>query len=158
VIGRTAEAQVKKPSTPSSTPATVEEIIEAINLRSHEEAKVVRRMLDWSQQYFSPKCSSSQFRLDLRHNPKTFHPLAITKDGRLWIYNKNIRGTRPFDVAENWTEFRRRLDDIPGVNFPDNENYSSAKLLSLADDVVFKQFLNVIVWSIEQVKGASEQG
>lgn len=156
VIGRTAEAQVKKSSTPSRAAATVEEIIEAINLRSTEEAEIARRMLDWSQQYFTPKCSSSQFRLDLRDNPKTFHPLAITNDGRLWIYNKNIRGTGPFDVAENWTEFRRRLGDIPGVNFPDNENYSSAKLLSLADDVAFTQFLNFIVWTIKQVKGASE--
>jgi hypothetical protein len=155
VIGRTAEAQVKKSSTPSGAPTTVEEIIEPINQRSSEEAEVARRILDWSKKYFAPKCSHTQFRLDLTDNPKTFHPLAITNDGRLWIYNKNIRTTRPFDVAKNWAEFRRRLDDIPGVNFPENDMYSSAKLSSLASDAVLVSFLDVITWSIEQVKAAS---
>jgi hypothetical protein len=72
VIGRTAEAQVKKSSTSSTTPATVDEIIETIGVRSIKEAEVARRMLDWSKQYFTPKCSSSQFRLDLTDNPKHF--------------------------------------------------------------------------------------
>jgi hypothetical protein len=156
VIGRTAEAQAKKSPTRSTTPATVDEIIEKIGRRSSKESEVARQILHWSKHYFTTKCSSAQFRLDLIDNPETFHPLAITNDGRLWIYNKNIRGTRPFDVIEKWTEFRRRLDDIPGVSFPDNETYSSAKLLSLADDVALKHFLNVIVWVIEQVRGASQ--
>jgi len=88
-------------------------------------------------------------------NPKTFHPLAIDNGGRLWTYNKNFRSIRPFDVAENWAEFRRRLDDIPGVNFPENDMYSSAKLSSLASDAALRSFLDVITWSIEQVKAAS---
>jgi len=157
VIGQTAEAQVKKTGL-SSTPATVQEIVDVIRRRSPREAELAEQILSWSKQYFIPKCSSKQFRLDLIDNPTTFHPLAITDDGRLWIYNKNIRGTRPFEVAENWTEFRRRLADIPGVSFPDNEHYSSAKLLSLSDDASLAQFLDVVVWSIEQVKGASQNG
>jgi hypothetical protein len=155
VIGRTAEAQVKKSSTPSGVPATVEEIIEAIGERSPKEAEIAQRILNWSKQYFTPKCSTTSFRLDLTDRPKTFHPVSIDNGGRLWTYNKNIRSVAPFDVAENWTEFRHRLDDIPGVNFPENEMYSSAKLSSLADDVALTQFLNVIAWSIERVKEAA---
>jgi hypothetical protein len=155
VIGRTAEAQVKKSSTPSGAPATVEEIIEGIRKRSPKEAELAERILDWSKHYFTPKCSHTQFRLDLATNPKTFHPLAIDNGGRLWTYNKNIQSIRPFDVAENWAEFRRRLDDIPGVNFPENDMYSSAKLSSLANDAALRGFLDVITWSIEQVKAAS---
>jgi hypothetical protein len=155
VIGRTAEAQAKKSSTLSATPATVEEIIEVIREKSPKEADLAQRILDWSKQDFTPKCRQTQFRLDLTANPKAFHPLSIDNGGRLWTYNKNIQSIPPFDVAENWAEFRRRLDDIPGVNFPENEMYSSAKLSSLADDVALNQFLNVIAWSIEQVKVAA---
>lgn len=155
VIGRTAEAQVKKSSTLSGAPATVEEIIEGIRERSPKEAELAEQILDWSKHYFTPKCSHTQFRLDLTTNPKTFHPLAIDNGGRLWTYNKNIQSIRPFDVADNWAEFRRGLDDIPGVNFPENDMYSSAKLSSLASDAALRSFLDVITWSIEQVKAAS---
>jgi hypothetical protein len=154
VIGRTAEAQVKK-SAFSAAPATVEEIIEVIRRRSPKEAELAERILDWSKHYFTPKCSHTQFRLDLTTNPKSFHPVAIDNGGRLWTYNKNIQSIRPFDVAENWAEFRRRLDDIPGVNFPENDMYSSAKLSSLASDAALRSFLDVITWSIEQVKAVS---
>jgi hypothetical protein len=153
VIGRTAEAQVKKSSMPSGAPATVEEIIAGIRARSPKEAELAERILDWSKPYFTPKCSHTQFRLDLTSNPKAFHPLAIDKGGRLWTYNKNIQSIRPFDVAENWAEFRRRLDKI--ANFPENDTYSSAKLSSLASDAALKSFLDLITWSIEQVEGAA---
>jgi hypothetical protein len=153
VIGRTAEAQVKKSPTSPGTPATVEEIIEAIRERSPSEAETAERILDWAKEYFAPKCSQTSFLLELKDNPKTFHPLSIDKWGRLWTYNRNIRNTRPFDDADNWLEFRRRLDDIPGVNFPEKEMYSSAKLSSLANDAALSAFLDAIAWSIEKVKG-----
>jgi hypothetical protein len=156
VIGRTAEAQVKKSSMPSGAPATVDEIIDAIKGRSAKEAEIAQRILDWSKQYFISKCSNTQFRLDLIDDPRTFHPLAVDKFGRVWTYNKNIRSTPPFDVAENWTEFRRRLDDIPGLNFPEHDMYSSAKLVSLTDDGTLGRFLNVMNWSIEQVKRSTQ--
>src|SRR6266436_3620394 len=51
IIGRTAEAQVKKSPTPSGAPATVEEIIERIRERSPKEAELAERILDWSKHY-----------------------------------------------------------------------------------------------------------
>lgn len=155
VIGRTAEAQAKKAPRTSASPATVDEILAVIGERSLKDAEIARRIVTWSRDYLTPKCSSHQFRLDLSDDPRTFHPLAVTDDGRLWIYNKNFRSTPPFDVDENWAEFRRRLGDIPEVSFPYNEHYSSAKLLSLGDDSVLTRFLDVIGWSIEQVKLAA---
>ncbi len=155
VIGRTAEAQVKKSSTPPGAPATVEEIIEGIRERSPMEAEIAQRILDWSKENFAPKCSQASFLLELKDTPKTFHPVSIDKSGRLWIYNKNIRNTRPFDLAENWLEFRHRLDDIPEVDFPEKEMHSSAKLLSFAKDAALRAFLDAIAWSIEQVKAAA---
>jgi hypothetical protein len=154
VIGQTAEAQVKKSTTTSAIPSTVEEIIEAIRQRSPLEAQIAQRILDWSKAFFTPKCSQSSFRLDLTDTPKTYHPISIDKDGRLWIYNKNMQSTRPFDVPANWEEFRRRLGNIPHVSFPENPMYSSAKLSSLANDTTLAAFLDVIRWSVDEVRAA----
>jgi hypothetical protein len=151
VIGQTVEAQEKKSPRPRPS-ATAEETIDAIRDKSHEEAEIARRILDWSTQYFIPKCNPASFLLELRGNPKSFHPLSIDNGGRLWIYNNNIRSTRPFDAPENWREFRQRLDEIPGVSFPEKEMYSSAKLSALSSDVALKAFLEVIAWSIHEVE------
>ncbi len=153
VIGQTAEAQVKK-SVATSEPATVDETIEAIRRRSPLEAGIGQRIVEWSRQYFLPVCKRTQFRLDLKDSPRTFHPLAIDKDGKLWTYDKNIQSTRPFDSAENWLEFRRRIDAIPGVNFKEWGSYSWTKLSSLANSAALDTFLEVITWSIEIVKAA----
>ncbi|MBA2734121.1 MAG: hypothetical protein H0U54_14735 [Acidobacteria bacterium] len=151
VIGQTAEAQMKKSAT-TPDPATIDEIIEEIRERSPLEADIGQRIVEWSRQCFLPKCSQTQFRLDLKDGPRTFHPLAIDRDGRVWTYNKNIRNTPPFDIADNWLEFRRRIDAIPGVNLPENEMYSSAKLSTFANGAALDSFLEVIAWSIEMVK------
>lgn len=156
VIGRTVEEQEKKASKTAGPPATVDEIIQAIRERSSTEGEIAQRILDWSKQYFVPKCNRASFLLVLMVKPKTLRILSIDKDGRLWTYNKNIRSIPPFDVPENWLEFRRRLDAIPGVNFPENPTYSSAKLSSLANDDSLQGFFDVIGWLIEQVKTAAQ--
>jgi hypothetical protein len=155
VIGSTAEAQVKKSSATSAPPATVEEIIEALRDRSAKEAEIAQRILEWSKLFFIPRCSRTSLRLDFKENPSTFHPMSVDTSGRLWTYNTNIRSTPPFDVNENWTEFRRQIDDIPGLSFKHGEMYSSAKLSSLVNDAALTRFLNVIAWSIQQVRMAA---
>lgn len=152
LIGQTAEAQVKKSATPD--PATVNEIIRAIRERSPLEADIAQRIVEWSRQYFLPKCSQRQFRLDLKDSPRTFHPLSIDKDGIVWTYDENIQITPPFDIAENWLEFRRRINAIPRVNFKERKLYSLAKLSAFANGDALDSFLEVIAWSIEMVKAA----
>ncbi|MDX6443570.1 MAG: hypothetical protein QOH71_644 [Blastocatellia bacterium] len=154
VIGKTTEP----PPAPRPHPVsrTAEEIIEVIREKSPQEAEIAQRILNWSKPYFTPKCAKTSLRLDLTDSPNTFHPVSIDTGGHLWTYNKNIQSTRPFDVAKNWTEFRRRIDDNPGVNFRHGETYSNTKLSSFADDAALSRFLNVIAWSIEQVKNPTQ--
>jgi hypothetical protein len=156
VIGRTADAQEKKSPTTPGPPATVDEIIQTISDRSSKEGEIAQRIVDWSKENFVPKCNRASFLLELM-GKKTLHPLSIDKDGRIWTYNRNIRSTKPFDIAENWLDFRTRLEAIPGVNFPENPTYSSAKLSSLENEDSLQGFLAVMGWLIEQVKMAAEQ-
>ncbi|HEX8889156.1 MAG TPA: hypothetical protein VF779_08260 [Pyrinomonadaceae bacterium] len=132
VIGQTAEAQVKKSAT-TPAPATVDEIIGALRGRSALEAEIGQRIVEWSRQYFLPYCRQTQFRLDLKNSSTGFHPIAVDKYGNVWTYDKHIRKTRPFDIAENWLEFKRRIDAIPGVNFKEREADSWAKLSAFAN-------------------------
>jgi hypothetical protein len=153
VIGQTAEAQVKKSATTAAS-ATVDEIIGVIQGRSPLEADIAQRMVDWSRQYFLLKCARTQFRLDLNDNPRTFHPLSIDQDARVWIYKKNIQSTRPFDTTETWLEFRQRIETIPGVSLKEQELYSWAKLSVFANGNALASFLEVITWATEMVKTA----
>jgi hypothetical protein len=72
------------------------------------------------------------------------------------VYVQNIKGTPPFNTAQEWQEFRDRLDKMRGVNFdltPDG-NFYRAEYYDLANDEALKAFQETIVWSIEQVKSA----
>ena len=155
VIGRTVEAQEKKSSAQSGPPATVDEIIEQIRAKSPREAVIAQRIVEWAKTRFTPRCTRTVIRLDLTHGPKGFHPLSIDNGGRIWTYNKNIRSSPPFDITQKWAEFRRRLNAIPNVDFPENEMYSSAKLATLASDNSLTAFLNVISWLTDQVMEAA---
>ena len=131
-----------------------EEIVEAIKKKSPEAAEVARRILDWSYQNFTQvRPTSTTFVPELRYDSKTFGPFSIQRDGRLYLYRRNIQ--KNSDIDEDWLQLRDRLNGIgPGLSFSEAENFPSIMLSALADNNAGEAFLRIIAWSIERVRAA----
>jgi hypothetical protein len=83
-----------------------------------EDADGAQLLLDgWREGFGEPRCTDDDYCIVAELSLKST-PFCIQRDKTraLYVYLDNIRGTRPFDVDENWLEFRRRLGEIPGVS------------------------------------------
>ncbi len=158
VIGQTAEAQQKKSAGIRST-LNEDEFLEAL---SPEEAIVATKILEWSRDNSSRvdwKGASFvpvlEYGSTFSHNPITVTvgskvPRVEIKFGRM----KN-RNRLP---DEKRIEILRRLNEIPGVNLPQDSigRYPSIPLSTLASGSALEQFLRAIAWTIEEVKAARQ--
>ncbi|MFS8084080.1 MAG: hypothetical protein ACMG6H_00455 [Acidobacteriota bacterium] len=143
---------------------TPEEIIELIRQDSPEEATFAQRIVDrWRERFGEPICTPEGFCIvaEVKFDAFDFNPFAIQREGKraLYVYLQNIRGTPPFDLDENWCEFRRRLDDVPGADFKDTGKgtYSSESLSAFSNNATLDRFFELIEWSISQVNAQQEQ-
>jgi hypothetical protein len=142
---------------------TPEEIIESIRQDSTEEARFAQRIVDWWRERFGePICTPEGFCIvaDVRFDSFSFNPFAIQKERKraVYVYIEHIRKTPPFTLTENWDDFRRRLDDIPGVKFKDTDagTFSSEGLSAFSNDAALNRFFELIEWLIHQVNAAQQ--
>ena len=141
-----------------------EDIIELIRQDSPEEATFAQRIVDrWRERFGEPICTPEGFCIvaEVKFDSLNFNPFAIQREGKraVYVYLQNIRRTPPFDLDENWAEFRRRLDDVPGVDFKDTDTgaYSSERLSAFSNNAALDRFLELIEWSISQVNAAQQE-
>ena len=163
VIGHTAEAQQKK-STGSRAPMKEDDFFKALEAeRSPDEVAVARRILEWCKPNFSRvSWPGSSFVPEFVYDSDIFSPISVTKSksGRVsirfgFIKEKSI----PFHLDEKRIEFLRRLNEIPGINLPQDsiDKFPNILLSTLAVSDALAQFLKTIGWSIDQVKIAHKE-
>lgn len=155
VIGRTAEAQVKKSSTPSGAPATVEEFIQAIRERSPEEAEIAQRILEWPG-ISGARAGKVYLTPEFGYGSDKYTPISISKNGRLSLAFEALRRNRPFDIEEKRLELRRRVNGIAGVKLNDLEWAPSTEVSALASGNALEEFKGVIAWAVEEIKRAQQ--
>jgi hypothetical protein len=127
---------------------TPDSIISEIRQKSDEDAVVAERILEWWERFFAPKCNPRSIRLEFWRGPIGFHPINIANDGKLYLQMTNIRDMMP--SKQDVPEFRRRLNEIPGVM--DNPDFPWIQLRSLADDEALNKFLAIIEWLVERIR------
>lgn len=153
VIGQTTEAQEKKKPGRRKPPSEDEFFRILEENTSPKEAIVARKILEWSHDNFSRvDWKSASFVPMLEHYAGVFNPIHVQTNGTLQIRF----GYMPFDERKQ-TQLLRRLNEIPGVNLPQESinRYPFIKLSALADDdAVLQSFLLAIAWTIEEFKAA----
>jgi hypothetical protein len=143
---------------------TPEKIIELIRQDSSEEATLAQRIVDrWRERFGEPICTPEGFCIvaEVKFDDFDFNPFAIQREGKraVYVYLQNIRRTPPFNLDENWNEFRRRLADVPGVDFKDTGTgaFSSESLSAFSTNAALDGFFELIEWSINQVTSAQQE-
>lgn len=159
VIGQTAEAQNKK--SPGSQPPTNEaEFLRLLEENtSHEDVDVARRILDWSKRNASHvKWRSISFAPVFECKSNYPHmPTSVSVYGRVGINFARMQKSHGLP-AEKREELLRRLNDIRGINLPEDSirKKPSISLSILTDDEVLERFLSVVAWTVEAVRSAQQ--
>jgi hypothetical protein len=164
VIGRTEKAVQKK--TGGTTPAgRLDETTFLEMLRTERgiaEAEAVRRIMDWALDKmprfaWRKGVNYSTFWPCLDHNNIEYWPVAIKTNGRVEIVFRWLAPRHPFSDETKRRELLSRLHTIPGTNLPaDNiTGNPSFSLEALTDQASLAQFLHVLDWFVQEVKGAT---
>jgi hypothetical protein len=160
VIGETAAAETRKRSAASSGRRWDEPSFFAAleERRGMAEAHVARAIEAWASMQM-PRFTWGKGKVDgsfipvLDHNGQPHYPIAVYTDGRveiqfLWLVRP------PFDDLELRGEFRRRLNEIPGVAIADDaiKGRPRIPLAALTQEAALDTFLRVLDWFCETVR------
>jgi hypothetical protein len=162
VIGQTAEATRRK-----GGPRPVEKqwdepsFLETLTQRhGTQDAEVARTILSWAKQnalriWWGRGAKDGSFFCILNWRGNKNSVISVWTYGRLEILFQWMKERPPFDSEAKRQELRERLNRVPGVQIPaDAITLRPRTLLSqLRDKAVLAQFLEVLDWFLQQVKG-----
>jgi hypothetical protein len=166
VIGQTTEAQEKKAPGKGAERRWDEASLlqEVEDKRGITEANVVRRLLEWSDRKdaritFGKGAQDGSFSPHFDyHAEHPFIPFIFYTYGKVEIMFKRMMVRHPpFTADEKRLELLRRLNKIPGANLPEDGIFRrpSVPLSALVDAKALSTFLEVIEWTIDEVKSSN---
>jgi hypothetical protein len=161
VIGQTAEAERKKPSSRGEGRQWDEEsFFRELRVRQgDQETAVARAIYDWARER-SLRFSWGKGGKDgsmypvLDHAGSAYWAISIWTYGRIEVQFQWMKEKPPFSDEIKRRKLRDLLNEIPGVQIPEDAiaRRPSIRLEVLAKDTDLRKFLGVLDWYIEQVK------
>lgn len=163
VIGQTAASETRKARSEQRQWDEASFFAELEGKRGPTEARVARELLDWARVQM-PRFTWGKGKVDgsvmpevLDYEGQPHYPLGVYTSGRLEIQFMWL--TRPpFDDLELRRAFLRRLNEIPGVSFPEDAITRRPRIqLSLlaADPEALESLKATLDWFCETVRTRS---
>ena len=162
VIGQTAASETRKARREQRQWDEASFFAELEGKRGPTEARVARELLDWARVQM-PRFTWGKGKVEgsfipaLDYEGQPHYPLGVYTSGRLEIQFQWL--TRPpFDDLELRRAFLRRLNEIPGVSFPDDAITRRPRIqLSLlaADPEALELLKATLDWFCETVRTRS---
>jgi len=168
VIGQTSEGQQKKASGTRATKGWNEEkLLSAVEeKRGVAEANVVRRLLEWAKQNvtrvsYGHGVQDGSFSALVDYGAEhAFIPFIFYTYGKVEVMFKRMKVRHePFTNDDKRRELLRRLNQIPGLHLPEDgiHRRPSIALTSLVNPDAFAKFIQVIEWTIKEVKSTQDE-
>lgn len=166
VIGQTVEAQQKKSSGPRPFRNWDEDSLlqDVLERRGRAEANVVRKLISWAKKRVT-KVTFGKGALDGSFSPLLDYgaanpliPFIFYSYGKVEIMFKRMKFRHhPFDNDDKRLELLRRLNNIPGIDLPEDgiHRRPSIPLSALLNPDSFEGFVRIIEWVIQEVKSNS---
>jgi hypothetical protein len=138
----------------------------AANEMSSEEFGVARKLFDWAKRHdpplvltFGTGATTAAFVPGMRWDQGSCFPMGFYTHGTGYFNFGPLASAPPFDREEQRRELKRRLEEIPGIEIPEErlEKYPSLELASLVDDQSYRSFVAVIEWIFDEARAAAEQ-
>jgi len=88
------------------------------------------------------------------YNGENYWPFALWTSGALEVQFQYLKNRPPFDSIEKRMELLKRLNDVPGVNLPEDSinRRPSIRLNTLTHNDASNHLLNVFAWIIDVIK------
>ncbi|MGH3103071.1 MAG: hypothetical protein ACRDN6_03115 [Gaiellaceae bacterium] len=162
VIGQTAAAETRKARGEHRQWDEASFFAELEAKHGPAEAAVARELLEWARVQL-PRFTWGKGKVDgsfipvLDYEGRAYYPLGVYTDGRLEIQFQWLTAP-PFDDLELRREFLGRLNEIPGVSFPEDAITRRPRIkLSLlaADPAALESLKAALDWFCETVRTRS---
>ena len=161
VLGQTAEAQIRKGRSEEPEWDEASLLAEIERLRGGTEAGVAKKIIDWSRPRF-PRllwgAEGTRWGLlpTMNLHGHTHWPFWIMTNGTLQLQFQWMKSS-PFDQESSRLEFLRRLNEVPGVEIPDDAVRGRPKisLAQLTDPEALALLLDAFEWFLEEAHTAA---
>ena len=163
VIGQTAEAESKKGGgVGESRQWDDSRFFQSLEMRrGSEEVDLAKKVLQWAKDrglriWWGKGAQSGSFFPLIDHKGETYWTISAWTSGTLEIQFQMLQGKPPFSDEGKRVELRERLNTIPGVAIPVSAitKRPGVRLSVLKDPAVLQQFLSVLDWLVEQIRGS----
>lgn len=161
VHGQTEEAIAKKSFNAGSKRQWDEESFfkELKSRRSIEEAEIARKILDWARDklprsWWGKGKQDGSFYPVLDHNGEQYYPIAIWTYGKIEIQFQWLMNRSAFSDETKRRELLNRLNQIPGVNIPENAitRRPNISLSTFTDTSSLRQLLETLDWVVQEIR------
>lgn len=127
-----------------------------------EEAEIAKSILEWARDrslrvLWGENERYGNFYVMIEHSNVVHHLIAVStgqKSGYVQLQFGKLLQTAPFDDESKRREFLIRLNEIEGIELPENsiERYPGIFLPTLKEKKVLARFLEALDWSIEEIR------
>jgi hypothetical protein len=161
VYGQTEEARTKKNISATSERQWNEESFfkELKTRRGIEEAEIAKKVLQWSLNklprfWWGKGKNDGSFYPMLDHNDETYYPIAIWTYGKIEIQFQWLMNRSAFSDETKRRELLNRLNQIPGVNIPENAitRRPNIFLSTFKDASSLRQLLETLDWVVQEIE------
>ncbi len=160
VIGQTAEAQSKKAGAPRVTRQWDEEsFFKDLQDRHGEQiAGVARKIMDWSDEsltriVWGKGKHDGSLTPVLDHKGVSYWPFAVWTYGTIDIQFQWLKDKPPFDSDEKRFELLRKLNEIEGVELPEDSitRRPGFKISALTKRKSLDEFFSTMAWVLQVI-------
>jgi hypothetical protein len=160
VMGQTAGADTKKRRGASAARQWDEASFfeELETTRGAEEAEVARRILEWANEkmpaiWWGRGAQNGGFIPGLDHKGKWRQLVEVWTYGTIEVQFQYMRKSTPFDVDANRLDLLHRLNEIPGVEIPEDalNRRPGVPLSIFSDEANLERLLGALDWAVEQI-------
>jgi hypothetical protein len=162
VIGQTSEAEKRKSASATGVKWDKTSFLQEMAARrGHEEEEVAKAILKWVEEkgvgiWWGEGKTLGSFTAVVEHKGAAHYPIYVVTNGLVYINFYYLKMKPPFDNEDLRKELLRRINEIPGVNFPQQSiaKGPSISLKILEDTDARNKFYSALEWAIQQIKSS----
>jgi hypothetical protein len=163
VIGQTARAAAKSAVRDAGNGKWDREsfIAELRARKGKDVAAIAEKILEWSECnlgtiWWGEGAQLGSFFAGIQTPSARYYPFAVWTNGRIEMQFQGLMRRLGFVEEEKRRELARRLDEIPGIDIPDDGivRRPAFDLIALADPARLTAFFEVMNWCVSEIQTA----
>jgi hypothetical protein len=162
VIGQTSESDNRKLTAPTGVKWDETSFLQQMTARrGPAETEVAKAILKWAKEkadriWWGEGKTMGYFSVVIEYKGTSHYPIAVSTIGVVYVSFYYLKLKPPFDNEDLRKELLKRINEIPGVNFPQQSitKGPSIPLKILESTDARNKFYSALEWAIQQIKSS----